>query len=565
MISERLKGLFTHKDTPAGWPEREELQSALPALNTAALAFARSLRSELNDPSGWHAETAIAGAAAMAGSLIFRGSVPVPAGAAPGTVVLGHQGHEGQDRLLHFMSAIAQGMKVSKEGWADTIPPEHQPEMEAVELLTKLQGPFEKVAAESGLEPRFYPFIAALTAMSLVRAGRETGQLDENVGKALAALYATTGARSVPPPLKRGSKLAAYTLVSKTPAKAKPLSQLSGRYDFWSGHLDWLNPTPADLDDEIRSLCQRFIGATERGRADLAASLSSEDSYALQHFAGRMAILGLRSKDVDLLREGLTAANAVNAPVMDFRDLGHPFDRLYYCLRRSGFDADREFEAAAERFGGRMSEVMRARAHLLSPLAIDEFREKDGIIEVESADGAGFIDTWYETYHPAVDLIGPTVGLVGTLRNETHYQFEGVRMACFLPWPLRVPSESRVGDPPPGVLGACEASARLRPEYDPGPNHGSVFAQELSLYLAQAETAERAGELAEVANGIVQERAVLLGVSRGSLLGIAFAVSSQQDSPPVETATALGRFRRPLTDALERLQPSIPGGTDQGS
>ena len=553
MISERLKGLFTRKDTPVGWPEREELQSALPALNTAALAFLRSLRSELDGKSGWSAETAIAGAATMAGSLIFRGSVPAPADAAPGTVVLGQQGHEGQDRLFRFMYAIAPGMKLSEEGWSDTIPPEHQPRMEAVELLTKLQGPFEKVATKSGLEPRFYPFIAALTAMSLVGAGRKTGHLDENVGKALAALYATTGARSVPPPLKRGSKLAAYTLPSKTPAKAKPPSQLSGRYDFWSGHLDWLNPTPSDLDDEIRSLCRRFTSADERGRAELAGSLSSEDSYALQHFADRMAIFGLRRKDVELLRDGLTAANAVNAPVMDFRDLGHPFDRLYYCLRRSGFDADRELEAAAERFGGPMSEVMRARGHLLSSLTTDEFKAGDGIIEVETADGPGFIDTWYEPYHPTVDLIGPTVGLVGTLRRETHYQFDTVRTACVLPWPLNVPGKSRVGDPPPGVLGACEARACLRPEYDPGPDHGSIFAQQVCLYLAQAESAERAGELADAADGMVQERAVLLGVSRGSFLGIAFAVSHQGDIRPVETVTTLERFRQPLAEALENL------------
>jgi len=114
-------------------------------------------------------------------------------------------------------------------------------------------------------------------------------------------------------------------------------------------------------------------------------------------------------------------------------------------------------------------------------------------------------------------------------------------------------ARSRVGDPPPGVLGACEASACLRPEYDPGPDHGHLFAQKVALYMAEAESAERAGELAGAANVTVHERGVLLGVSRGSLLGIAFAVSNQGDIGPVETATTLQRFREPLADALGRL------------
>jgi hypothetical protein len=115
------------------------------------------------------------------------------------------------------------------------------------------------------------------------------------------------------------------------------------------------------------------------------------------------------------------------------------------------------------------------------------------------------------------------------------------------------------------VLGACKATARLRPEYDPGASHGSIFAQELSLYLAQAETVERAGELARAAGGIVREDCVLLGVSRGSLLGMAFAVSVQEGIRPVETMTTLRRFHQPLTDALGDLQLSISNGTDQGS
>jgi len=42
-----------------------------------------------------------------------------------------------------------------------------------------------------------------------------------------------------------------------------PLDSVRGGagYDFWSGHLDWLNPAPAELDVKIDVLCRRLLDA----------------------------------------------------------------------------------------------------------------------------------------------------------------------------------------------------------------------------------------------------------------------------------------------------------------
>jgi hypothetical protein len=183
-------------------------------------------------------------------------------------------------------------------------------------------------------------------------------------------------------------------------------SRFSEVYDFWSGHLDWLHPAPSDLDAEIRSLCDLFVGADPQQRAQMTESLDGADSYQLQCFANRAAIFGLRTSDLPGLRHGLTAASVVNASTVDPRDRQAPLCRLYYCLFSLGHDADREFDEAAARIEGEMREAVRwVRKRCSRYKSTKDFRA-EMVIPVKTQSGAGFIDTWVEPYHPTADLVG---------------------------------------------------------------------------------------------------------------------------------------------------------------
>ncbi|OFW62109.1 MAG: hypothetical protein A2133_05390 [Actinobacteria bacterium RBG_16_64_13] len=320
-------------------------------------------------------------------------------------------------------------------------------------------------------------------------------------------------------------------------------SRFSEVYDFWSGHLDWLDPAPSDLDAEIRSFCDHFVSADPQQRAQMTESLDSGDSYQLQCFANRAAIFGLRTSDLQGLRHGLTAASVVNASSVDPRDRQGPLCRLYYCLFSLGLHPRREFDEAAARVEGEMLEAVQWVRKRCSRYRSGKDFRNEMVIPVKTQSGAGFIDTWVEPYDSTADLVGSVLQLVPILRADPRYQFESVREASFLPFPLRGVI----------VLGVAECKALLRPDFDLRAESGPLFQQWLRLLVAETKTEDRATRLAKKADGHWEASSGFVGVARGRFVGIASVFHPVHDGQLVETRESLERLREPLSSAIEDL------------
>jgi hypothetical protein len=530
------------------WPTIAELQENLPRLIDASSTLLTSFGEPFTGRPGGHLETDITAAASLAGSLVFRASVTIPPGAAPGTPVIGQEGHEGAQILLGYLTNAA-GQELGSEGWTRNMPPGHEPCLGPTESVSRLQAPFEEVALACGLEPRFYPFIAATAALRLILAGRDAGILDPEVGKPLALFFLRAACRTVPPALSAGSILGDF----RVPSPQRPAEDhFASGYDFWQGHLDRLDPGPAPLDEEIGAFCRRIRRAGERRRGEMIALLTGRDSYQLQHFADRAAIFGLRSRDLEILRQGLTAACAVNAPLMDYRDLGSPLGRLYYCLFRAGFIPQADFAKAALDFPGPMQQVIARVVSQCSGYTKDADFEKQMVYPVETADGWGFISSWHEPYAPTVDLVRYALTLVPLLRAEKRYQFQSLHRAAMLPYPLR--GGRNFSEAVPGVLGVCTLDAQLRPESDADRvGLGTMGMNSLTLVLLETDSEEVAARLASTANEAGDDSLALIAWSQRYFLGAVLCHCAVRGAALAESRESLARFESPLSSALERL------------
>jgi hypothetical protein len=187
------------RDAETDSPQLEELKSVYPTLNLAAGELLTYLGPAFTGTANGHIETDISAAASVAGTTVLRATVPTLDNYAVGEVLLADV-HDGQRALLQFMMAVAPGMGLAADdGWNGSVPSKHDPILQVPEMVGKLQDPLERVASRLGVDRRFHGHVAALAAIKLVAAGHQTGLLDEQVGKALAAFHLVAGSKTVPP------------------------------------------------------------------------------------------------------------------------------------------------------------------------------------------------------------------------------------------------------------------------------------------------------------------------------------------------------------------------------
>lgn len=157
-----------------------------------------------NTPIG-HIQTDIAATGSLVGLMILQETVPnselaefSKSAIAPDNILLSEV-HEGQDEILRFMAGIALGNGLDPHGgWDEQIPQEHNPLLECCEMTKRLAPPFYAACQDATLEREYYKFVAALTGIRLVNAGRETTILDPNVGKSLLFYYVVAGSKTIP-------------------------------------------------------------------------------------------------------------------------------------------------------------------------------------------------------------------------------------------------------------------------------------------------------------------------------------------------------------------------------
>lgn len=191
-------GLLSSSATQSSIVTDEEISKNYEAISKVSTIFLKSFGPQFTNTPEGHIQTDIAGASVIAGLLLLRETVPNLDKAEPGIVIISPV-HEGQQRLLDFMQRISHGMNLnSGTGWTNPIDDKYRPLKDVPILAKELEKPFVRACKSVQLDPKFWPYAAALTSMKLIFAGTQMKILDEGVGKSLAVFYMVAGSKTVP-------------------------------------------------------------------------------------------------------------------------------------------------------------------------------------------------------------------------------------------------------------------------------------------------------------------------------------------------------------------------------
>ena len=207
---------------------------------------------------------------------------------------------------------------------------------------------------------------------------------------------------------------------------------------------------------------------------------------------------------------------------------------LHHAGTRIGADTPRLFLDAA-----RLSEP--AVAALISEFAARPLEQKDlraawGQVEIETADGVGFMGWGFKPYDPTHDLAAITLELAALLDADA-YAPDDPELAIDLPavW-LRHAGESGLEDALAAIRATATIQGRLRP--DASPDHAS---QQLTMFLVEAAEARFAEKLQRMSQKPADWFA-LLGIADQRLFCLVVGRSFVEGIGPYETRETLARF-----------------------
>jgi hypothetical protein len=166
----------------------------------AADAIAEAISKGLIDV---HPETAVASAARLAGTFLFRDFNFPAKDIAPGTAVLSDKANEAAPLLFSTLAAALQAFGVptdpkKRSNFPGTLS-SHASRLSVTETQNRLEPPIRKVAASFALNSRETAQSCAIAAGRLIHA--HAAALDPNIGFAVAAYGFIEGLKTMPAPL----------------------------------------------------------------------------------------------------------------------------------------------------------------------------------------------------------------------------------------------------------------------------------------------------------------------------------------------------------------------------
>jgi hypothetical protein len=151
-----------------------------------------------------------------------------------------------------------------------------------------------------------------------------------------------------------------------------------------------LRPIPCDLDDEIGTLVDTFANATASERKTLTDAFGPEQAFGLMAYAERMAILAVRNRSPDLLKNGLLAL-VLEGFKLDARENIMRLALLDHSALKIGMNPEQLFEEAARSATGEAIQHLREFA---GRSVEDKSIESMGYSEETTADGFGYSRNW---------------------------------------------------------------------------------------------------------------------------------------------------------------------------
>jgi len=178
------------------WKAPTKAQAAAAAKMVEAIV--RLLRNE----KGVHAETAIAAAARLGGTFLFRTFGLPTAGIEPGSPVFSDQANDEGPGLMQTFAfgLVAESLDPRALQTNDLdVPQQHQPLLTVVQTQEKLEVEVRAITAARKLADREAAHACALAAASLVKLTVQV--LDPRIGFAVAAYGFVEGTKTMPMPL----------------------------------------------------------------------------------------------------------------------------------------------------------------------------------------------------------------------------------------------------------------------------------------------------------------------------------------------------------------------------
>ncbi|ADN35735.1 hypothetical protein Mpet_0968 [Methanolacinia petrolearia DSM 11571] len=149
-------------------------------------------------PKG-HIETDISAAASLGGLMVLRHQFPgIGSWEERGTVA--YQMDEELKDMRMFINGACGSLNLDPNQCSSAIPDANQPVYSVPEMTHKIEKDFLAICRDHDLEEDYYPFVALLTALKLVAAGKKMSLLDQKIGIALTIYYYIAGAKTIPYP-----------------------------------------------------------------------------------------------------------------------------------------------------------------------------------------------------------------------------------------------------------------------------------------------------------------------------------------------------------------------------
>jgi len=169
----------------------------------AAEKISQLIIAALTTDRGIHAETAVASAARLAGSFLFRSFGLKTGGVKPGTPVLSDAANEYGPLLIQtFGTALVRlGVSVDQSAISEPIPPDHAPQLSILQTAAALEAPATTLAERFQLDKHGTAHACALAAAILIQKAQSV--LDPDIGAAIAVYGFVEGSKTMPPPLSK--------------------------------------------------------------------------------------------------------------------------------------------------------------------------------------------------------------------------------------------------------------------------------------------------------------------------------------------------------------------------
>ena len=293
------------------------------------------------------------------------------------------------------------------------------------------------------------------------------------------------------------------------PGGPSPLDDVA--YELGNHDLARFRTSPVDA--AVQSVVRSFRDAEPAARQALRASLRMGDLYTLVSFASRAAVRALRDEARDVALDGALAVAAVDVRRVDWRDPLRALGLLSYSVRRLG-GVPGELFAAPKKLA--QPEVVRMFERFDDPESDDADLSSWGYLEIETAEGPGFVECSFEPYSPQTDLVGLALRLADAI-DADRYGVRSITAAVGLPDVWLPGATARDAQPVLGRLRGCVSlNARLAEDA-----HGRADAQQFTVFLAEAHS-DRDAERLQTWAAVAGSHAVL-PLSRGRIVCIAVA------------------------------------------